>query len=542
MQRVPREPLAIVGIGCRFPGGIRNPAQLFELLSNKRSALSEVPADRWDAAAFYHPDFRKRGHIHVTRGGFLDEVDRFDAAFFGITPNEAKRMDPQQRLLLLTSYEALEDAGQPLERIAGSNTAVMIGLSSHDYDCIQGTPDDRSHIQGTTNTGSASSIAANRISYLFDLRGPSMAMDTACSSSLTAVHYACRALWEDGLDMALAGGANLILRPETTMGFSKGGFLAADAECRAFSDDASGYVRGEGVGMVLIKRLGAALRDGDPIYALIRGSHLNQDGRTFGMTLPSLGAQEAMLRAAYSDACVDPYAVCYVEAHGTGTPAGDPIEAKALGSVLGQGRRDGERLYLGSVKTNLGHLEPAAGIAGLIKLALCLKHRVVLPNRNFREPNPEIPFAALKLSVPTESIALPSSGPLFGGVNSFGFGGANAHVVMESPPAPQRQHRQTAVDNRAQLLVVSARTPTALKRAAGELANYLASSEAPLCSISATLATRRSAFEFRLAQVVSTKEAGADRLRRFAAGESDPMLAQGRVSGEKAKREVAFPA
>ncbi|MEM9492250.1 MAG: polyketide synthase, partial [Myxococcota bacterium] len=394
-----REPLAIVGIGCRFPGGIDSPSALHAFLLDRRSAIGEVPADRWDADAFLHPDFRKPGHIHVKRGGFLDGVDRFDAGFFGISPNEALRMDPQQRLMLETTYRAIEDAGLPLTALAGRSIGVFIGCSGREYDSIQTAPTERGLIGATTNTGSALSIVANRISYLFDLRGPSVPMDTACSSALTALHYACRAIWEGDAEGAIAGGVNLMLKPEPTMGFSKGGYLSPDGECRAFSDHANGYVRSEGVGAVILERLSDALAAGRQIYAVIRGSRLNQDGRSLGMTMPSQDAQQAMLEQAYRDAGVDPAAVTYVEAHGTGTQAGDPVEAGAIGTVIGTGRNPDNICYIGSVKTNLGHMESAAGMAGLIKLAMVLKTRTIPPNLHFRAPNPAIDFAGLGLRV-----------------------------------------------------------------------------------------------------------------------------------------------
>jgi polyketide synthase 12 len=534
-----REGIAIVGIGCRLPGGVRSPEQLLEFVTERRSGIVTVPPDRWNAELFYHPDFKKPGFIHVKKGGFIEDVDRFDAAFFGISPNEARRMDPQQRLVLETSMRAIEDAGIPLEALAGSATAVFVGVSGHDYDSIQGAATERVHVTGATNTGSASSIVANRVSYLFDLRGPSMALDTACSSALYALHHACRAIWSGDATMALAGGVNLMLKPETTIGFSKGGYLSKDAECRAFSDDANGYVRGEGAGMALLKPVSAALRDGDRIWAVIRGSCVNQDGRTMGMTLPSEEAQVRLLSAAYADAGVDPAKVTYVEAHGTGTPAGDPIEARALGRVLGQVRTSGQ-LYIGSVKTNLGHLESAAGIAGLIKLALTLRHRRVLPNNNFRAPNPAIPFDALRMRVPTESVALDvdRSKPIFGGINSFGFGGANAHLVLESPPPAAPRQRSANAGPTA--LVLSARGPDALRAMAGDLADRLDRDDVPLDALARGLLHRRSGLELRLSHVATTRDAASDALRRFARAGSDPEVSTARVSADGGPKPLAF--
>ncbi len=280
-----RQSIAIVGIGCRFPGNINSPADLKHLLSHQQSGIVSVPQDRWRYSAFYHPDFNKPGRIHATRGGFLSDINRFDARFFGISDQEAMRMDPQQRMVLETAYRTVEDSGTRLDEIAGSKTAVIIGCSSQEYNTIQMAVTERERIGASSNTGSALSIVSNRVSYCFDLRGPSFTVDTACSSSLTAVHLACRAIWDGTADAALVGGVNAILRPETTMGFSKGNYLSPDGECRAFSDDANGYVRSEGCGVIFVKRLADALAHGDRIYALIRGSWINQDGHTPGMTL-----------------------------------------------------------------------------------------------------------------------------------------------------------------------------------------------------------------------------------------------------------------
>jgi acyl transferase domain-containing protein/NADPH:quinone reductase-like Zn-dependent oxidoreductase/surfactin synthase thioesterase subunit/NAD(P)-dependent dehydrogenase (short-subunit alcohol dehydrogenase family)/acyl carrier protein len=538
-----REPIAIVGIGCRFPGGVRSAQDLYELLINKRSGIVEVLADRWDAAAFYHPDFRKPGRMHVTRGGFLENVDQFDPAFFGISPHEAHRMDPHQRLVLETTLEAIEDAGIRLDEIAGRNIAVVIGCTSPEFHAIQTAPAERDFINGSTNTGSMLSILANRVSYVFDLRGPSFTVDTACSSSLTALHNACREIWQGSAEAAFAGGANLILKPEISLSFSKGNYLSPDGECRSFSDDANGYVRSEGVGIVYLKRLSDALANGDRIYAIIRGSALNQDGRTPGMTLPSQAAQEQLLRSACEDAGVKPGQISYVEAHGTGTPAGDPIEANAIGAVIGQSRAADDVCLIGSIKTNIGHLECAAGIAGLVKLALTLKTRTIFPNLNYRGPNPVIPFEDLRLQVPTAPTVLKGT-RLFGGINSFGFGGANAHLVLESPPEDAKNNAGTnkAGDDRdvSYFLAVSARSAPALKQAATQMAQFVACSSSTLPDICANAALRRTAYEFRLGVRGKTREEFVSALTRFAeTGEPNEACSFGRVP-EGQPRPVAF--
>lgn len=543
MQPESKEPIAIVGIGCRFPGGVRSPEDLYELLINKRSGIVEVPADRWDAAAFYHPDFRKPGRIHVTRGGFLENVDQFDPAFFGISPQEAHRMDPHQRLVLETTLEAIEDAGIRLDEIAGKSVAVVIGCTSPEFHAIQTAPSERDFIGGSTNTGSMLSILSNRVSYVFDLRGPSFTVDTACSSSLTALHNACREIWQGSAEAAVAGGANLILKPEITLSFSKGNYLSPDGECRSFSDDANGYVRSEGVGVVYLKRLSDALAQGDRIYAIIRGSALNQDGRTPGMTLPSQAAQEQLLRSACNDAGVNPAQIGYVEAHGTGTPAGDPVEAAAIGAVIGQSRPPDDVCFIGSIKTNIGHLECAAGMAGLVKLALTLKTRTIFPNLNFRCPNSVIPFEDLRLKVPTAPTVLKGT-RVFGGINSFGFGGANAHLVLENPPEVAPAHlSDTATGDESDaryFLAVSARSAPALRQAATHMAQFVASSRATLEDICANAALRRTAYEFRLAVQGGTRDELISGLTRFAeTGEPNETCSFGRVS-EGQPRPVAF--
>ncbi|HEV2149633.1 MAG TPA: beta-ketoacyl synthase N-terminal-like domain-containing protein, partial [Longimicrobiaceae bacterium] len=453
----PTEPIAIVGIGCRFPGA-DGPEELWRVLRDGIDAVSEVPAGRWDVEALYDPDPKAPGKMSTRWGGFLRSVDGFDAAFFGIAPREAARMDPQQRILLEVAWEALEDAGQDPERLAGSATGVFVGISGSDYGQLQfGDPALGDAYAGT---GGALSIAANRLSYALDLRGPSLAVDTACSSSLVALHLACRSLWSGECAQALAGGVNLLLSPGVTVTFSKAGFMAPDGRCRAFDARASGYVRAEGAGVVVLKPLSRALADGDPVYAVVRGTAVNQDGRSNGLTAPSRQAQEAVLRDAYRRAGVRPGEVQYVEAHGTGTPLGDPIEAAALGAVLGEGRPSGHPCLLGSVKTNLGHLEAAAGIAGVVKVALAMRERTLPASLHFESPNPEIPFDRLPLRVRTETGAWPAEpGAALAGVSSFGFGGTNAHVVLGE--APVRGAEPDAPDGPV-LLPLSARAAAAL--------------------------------------------------------------------------------
>lgn len=381
------EPIAIIGIGCRFPdgrkgtGGVRGPHAFWSMLTDGVDAIVEVPGDRWNSKVFYHPDPASApGTVGTRLGGFLDGIDRFDPGFFGISPREAAHMDPQQRLLLEVAWEALEDGGQPIERLDGEKVGVFVGIAAYDYAEIQHGMNNRELITAHTNTGLALSIAANRISYIFNFTGPSVAVDTACSSSLVACHLACQSLATGESRVALVGGVNAILKPEPTIGFSRASMLAPDGRCKTFDARANGYTRGEGAGVVVLKRLRDAEADGDRIYAVIRGSAVNQDGHTIGMTVPGEEAQAAMLREAYARAGIDPAEIQYVEAHGTGTPVGDPIETRALGAVLSAGRDADRPCILGSVKTNIGHLEAAAGIAGLIKASLAIHHRRIPPN------------------------------------------------------------------------------------------------------------------------------------------------------------------
>src|SRR5918992_3181056 len=376
-RRLHSEPIAIIGLGCRFPGA-GDPETFWRLLRDGGEAITEVPRDRWDVNAFYDLNPTTPGKMNTRWGGFLEQVDRFDPHFFGISPREAASMDPQQRLGLEVSWEALENAGQTAEELGDSQTGVFIGISTNDYSRRQlGGPAVNDAYAGT---GNALSIAANRVSYLLDLRGPSLAVDTACSSSLVAVHYACRSLRSGECSLALAGGVNLILSPELTVTFSQARMMASDGRCKTFDAEADGYVRGEGCGIVLLKRLSDALKQGDTILAMVRGSAVNQDGRSNGLTAPRGIGQKAVLRQALDNADVPPDQVCYVETHGTGTPLGDPIEFRALAAVLGEGRVPDQPCVLGSVKTNIGHLESAAGIAGLIKGVLVLQNEEIPPH------------------------------------------------------------------------------------------------------------------------------------------------------------------
>lgn len=509
----PREPIAITGIGCRFPGGADSPEAFWHILRNGIDAISEVPIDRWDLRTYYDPDPKKPGKMNTRWGGFLEQIDRFDALFFGISPREAALMDPQQRLLMEVAWEALEHAGQPAERLAGTNTGVFVGISSHDYGDIQMA--DRANgidCDHYMMTGSALSIAANRLSYFFDFRGPSIAVDTACSSALTATHLACQSLWNGESSIALAGGVNLILAPVTSIGFSKASMLSPDGRCKAFDSRANGYVRSEGAGVVVLKLLSKAIADGDTVIATIIGTAVNQDGHSQGMTVPSDAAQSTLLEAAYRRAGISPNDVPYVEAHGTGTAVGDPIEAAALGKVLSSDRPADRFCRIGSVKTNIGHLEAASGIAGLIKTALALKHREIPRNLHYLQPNPKIPFDDLKLRVQQTHEPWPVEERAVAGVNSFGFGGANAHVVLSAASqAPEAFPPAVATDTgRAHLFPLSARSPEALKAYARRMREFVDSSHqdgqaASLRDLCYTAGAHRHHHDFRYALTVQSK-------------------------------------
>ncbi len=525
--------IAIIGMSCRFPGGAHNLDDYWQLMCQSQDAIVEVPADRWSINVFYDPKPGKRGKAIACRGGFLQQpIDRMDAQFFGISPREAAYLDPQQRLLLEVSWEALEDAGLVPERLTGSKTGVFIGAFTLDYQTLQFSRNETSLIEGHTSTGSVMTMIANRLSYVFDFRGPSMAVDTACSSSLVALHLACQSLWNGESTLALAGGVNVMIGPEFTIAESQGGFLAPDGRCKTFDARANGYVRGEGAGVVVLKPFSRALVDGDPIYALIRATGVNQDGRTNGITVPNGDSQERLMRDVYRRARLSPGQIQYVEAHGTGTPVGDPIEANALGRVLSTDRPDGNVCVVGSVKTNIGHTEAAAGIASVIKTALCLKHRQIPPILHFQEANPAINFEQLRLRLPQGVEPWPiTNGVALAGVNSFGFGGTNAHAVLQESPVQTQVFyaREDTESEQAYLLPVSARSADALEAFARSYRAFLANNERlHLHDICYSAALRRSHHSYRLALVGISRQELINKLDAFLSGDASAGLATGR--------------
>ncbi len=543
-ERQEREPLAIIGIGCRFPGGADSPAAFWQLLSSGVDAVIDIPADRWDNRRFYDPDTEKPGKAFIRQGGFLRErIDQFDASFFGILPREAARMDPQQRLLLEVTWEALEDAGLPVDRLAGSDTGVYVGGFMLDNQILQMNWLNRDIITGQAATGTTMVMMSNRISYIFDFRGPSFTLDTACSSSLVAFNYACQDLWHGRCSLAVVGGVSVMLRPEYPIAMTKGGFLAPDARCKTFDERANGYCRGEGAGVVIVKPASDALRDGDPIYALIRGTGVNQDGRTDGITMPSGPAQEQLIRRVYAEAGVRPAQLSYLEAHGTGTSIGDPTECKAFGAVLADERAADEPCLIGSTKANIGHLEAAAGVAGVIKASLCLRHGLVPPQLHIQKLNPKIPFEDLRLRVPQELLPMPrNGGPALVSINSFGYGGTNAHAVLQEAPETEPVAAVVEDDGKAQLLTLSARSPEALQALAQAHLDRLTADDGAarpaLRDLSHALGVRRSHHTHRLALVAGSHDQAIGQLRAFVSGERAKGVTSGQIQRDRAVAPV----
>lgn len=484
----PNEPVAIIGMSCRYPGG-ENPEAFWSLLVHGEDAISEVPRERWDIDTLYDPDAFRPGTVVSRKGGFLEHLDRFDASFFGISPREAPHVDPRQRILLEISWEALEHAGISPDSLAGTPAGVFVASLTNDYDHL--LFQDLQRAEAYSGAGTANSILANRLSYFLDLRGPSMVVDTACSGSLIAIHLACESLRRGESSLALAGGVNVNLMPKSNVFFSRAGALSPHGRCATFDKDADGMVRSDGAGIVVLKLLSLAIADRDPVIAVVKGSAVNHDGRSNGIMAPNGQAQETVLREAYRRAGVKPSDIQYIEAHGTGTRLGDPIEVQALGSVLGCDRRPQSKCVLGSVKTNVGHTEAAAGIAGVIKTALALEHRLLPPTLHFQEANPLIGLDRLPFEVRTRLSSWPDeSRPLLAGVSGFGFGGANAHVVLEQAPA-QVAMPENRADSGSYVLPIAVRNPEALRELANRYISFLSQTEANAADICYTAAIGR---------------------------------------------------
>lgn len=530
--------IAIVGLALRFPGDISSEEAFWDVLKNARDMVGEVTPERWSTDVYAHPKRSEPGRSISFSAGLLSRIDEFDAAFFGISPREAKQLDPQQRLLLEMTWEALENGGQVPARLAGSDCAVYIGISGLDYGLR--SLDDLSSINAYSMTGNTLSIAANRISYVFDLHGPSMAIDTACSSSMIALHQACQSLRNGETSMAIAGGINMLLHPYPFVGFTKASMLSADGRCKTFDASGDGYVRSEGGAILFLKPYEQAVADGDPIHAVILGTGVNTDGHKSGITIPSSSAQAELMQSVCRQAGVEPDDIAYVEAHGTGTAVGDPIETAAIGEAIGKRRANGQPLYVGSVKSNLGHLEPASGMAGLVKTVLCLKQRALPPSLHLNTPNPNIDFEGLRLKPVTEFTPLPADGsPLRMGINSFGFGGANAHVLLEEAPAQVPAAGET--DAPVPPLFLSARDPKALQALAASYAERIAqAAPGEYYDIAHTAVFRRQRLEHQMVAFGASSQEIERNLRHFAAdGHAAGTVAESLLS-EKTKLAFVY--
>jgi len=528
-------PIAIVGLALRFPGAADTPEKLWALLRDGVDAITEVPRERWDIDEFFDADPAAVGKISVRYGGFVGGADQFDAGFFGVSPREAMHMDPQHRLLLQTAWEALEHAGIAPDSLAGTAAGVFVGISNQDYTQLLAAR-GLDTIDSYVGSGNAHSVAAGRLSYTLGLQGPSMAIDTACSSSLVATHLAVQSLRAGECRVALTGGVNLLLSPLISVNHSRARMLAPDGRCKTFDAEADGFIRSEGCGVVVLKRLADAQRDGDRVLAVIRGSAVNQDGRTSGLTVPSGPSQQAVIRAALQQAGVTPAEVDYIEAHGTGTALGDPIELGALGAVFGADRPADAPLRVASIKTNLGHLESAAGVAGLIKVVLALQHDGIPPHLHFKQPNPLVAWSELPVEIPTRSIAWPrGTRPRIAGVSSFGFGGTNAHLVVGEAPAPAGVASDS--DAGGETLVFSARSDAALRALALRHSEFLPGAAESWNALCASAAIGRAQFKHRFAVAADTPAAAGALLARFVRGESSEEFSSGEI-GERPK--VAF--
>jgi acyl transferase domain-containing protein/acyl carrier protein len=509
------EPIAIVGMGCRLPGSANDPEAFWDLLRNGVDAVQQIPPERWSIEKYFDPHPGQSGKTYSKWGGLIDQIDHFDAEFFGISPREAVHMDPQQRIFLEVAWAALEDAGIPAETLKGSNTGVFVGTTTNDYLQQHLRYGKSSDLDAYIISGNTLNAVAGRLSYFLGLHGPSISMDTACSSSLVAVDRACRSLREDECGLAIAGGVNVILAPDLFVCMSKWGMLSTDGRCKTFDAAADGFVRAEGCGVIVLKRLKAALADGDRILALIRGSAVNQDGPSGGFSVPNGLAQEAVIRQALSNANLTSSAISYIEAHGTGTSLGDPIEVDALARVFKSDRSADKLIWLGSVKTNFGHLEAAAGITGLLKVVLMLQHRQIPPHLHLEEPNPQIPWQQYPFVIPNRLTNWEStSARLLAGISSFGFSGCNGHIILEE--APETKATTSEMERPLHLLTLSARDDNALSVLAGSLKGHLKPER--LSDLCFTANAGRTHFARRLSALCSTAEEARDKLADFLAG------------------------
>jgi acyl transferase domain-containing protein/acyl carrier protein len=530
------EPIAIVGIGCRFPGA-SSPEAFWDLLHHGIDAISEVPTERWDIDKLYDPEPATPGKMSTRYGGFIEGVDSFDPGFFGISPREAERIDPQQRVVLKVAWEALENAGIAPSNLSGTQTGVFIGIGNYDYGIVVSKDLDR--INAYDGTGNTLGIAANRLSYLLNLRGPSLAIETSCSSSLVAIHLACRSLQNAESDLCLVGAVSLMLSPQQTIIYSQARMMALDGRCKTFDASADGYVRGEGCGIVVLKRISDAIRDGDRIQGVIRGSAINQDGLSNGLTAPNGPSQQAVIRQALENAGVEPAQISYVEAHGTGTSLGDPIEVRSLKAVLAEGRSTDQPCLIGSVKTNIGHLEAAAGMASLLKVVLALQHKQIPAHLHLKQLNPYISLSGTSFAIPAELQPWNvSTEPRLAGISSFGFGGTNGHIIVEE--APVQIQKSDAIERPLHLLSLSAKSEQGLQDLAQRYkANLATHPELSLADICFTASTGRSHFDYRLAVTAESVEQLQQQLSDFVAGQEPSGLVTRQVVNRK-QPKIAF--
>jgi non-ribosomal peptide synthase protein (TIGR01720 family) len=516
--------IAILGFSCRFPGKVANATEFFDFLLAGGDGIVRVPSDRWDADSYYDADKDKKNKMYVNRGGFIEDIDLFEPQFFGISPKEAPAIDPQHRWLLELCYQAFENSGLKPSELRGSNTAVYVGQFMHDYEQIQVDALSRGLMSSHSATGPSMTLTSNRISYIFDFIGPSVTLDTACSSSLVALDHACQAILRGDSDIALAGGVNILLRPEMTMSICKASMLSPDGLCKSFDASANGYVRSEGAAVVVLKRLSDALRDGDPVLAVIKATGVNQDGQTKGITVPNGESQQKLFHKSLGRAGLCPEDIQYLEAHGTGTPVGDPIEINAMGAALSSRHPEHPACLVGSVKSNIGHTEAVAGMAGLIKTVMAMNKGVIPRNIHLQQVNPAISLQDLNIRLLTENTRWPdvADRPRRALVNSFGFGGTNANAIIQQ--APRVNYLTKADAKRSSLnhywLPISAKTSASLKALASKYLEFLNAPESPdLLDICYTAALKRDHFKQRLAIAGASKEELIAVLEKYLAGE-----------------------